>query len=144
MATLTSPRGGLTDQEKAELVAWKHQMAERDRAMEPERNADAVLAELQVSLGTFARMREAAYSARQDARQALKRNPKSFDARQWLAIAEGDILGSEGQIRSAKTAIKEWSKVAERQRSAREARRERERRLDEAERKLKGLGVGLS
>lgn len=142
MTTRTTPTvNGFTEAEKAELHAFKLKMRERDRAAEPQRDADVVLAELQTSLGLFSRMRESAYTTRNDVRARIKRNGTSFDARQWLAIAEADVRTAEAQIRTARAAIAEWSKTAERQHKARAARAERERQLDRAEAKLRGLGL---
>jgi hypothetical protein len=142
MTTHTTPTvNGFTEAEKQELRAFKATMKQRDRAAEPQRDADVVLAELQTSLGIFARTRESAYTTRNDVRARIKRNGTSFDARQWLAIAEADVRTAEAQIRTARAAIAEWSKIAARQRKAREERQERERKLDAAERKLKGLGL---
>lgn len=142
IATL-APGSGLSESDRRHLQEWQAKMKARDAASQPERDAAVVLQELQRTIATFSKIREEAYESRNRLKASVKREggKPNFDSRSYLAFAEGDILAAEAMIRSATAAIKEWAPIAARQRKTREERQERERKLDAAERKLKGLGL---
>ena len=142
-ATPTTPRNGFTAAEKEELRQHMARMRARDRAAEPVRDAAVVVADLQKSLGFYSRMREGGYAQRGVIRDRVKASGgrPSFDSRSWLAIAEADIRTAESSIRQIKAELQTWLEMADPQRKAREERRERDRKLDQAERKLRGLGL---
>lgn len=136
--------GILSPDEKAELRAWRDKMRERDRAMEPQRDAQVVLGELRVALAKAGGLRANGYERRGGAREELRRtSPVAHEARFGLTTEMRQAIGqakvAEAWQRQLKADMREWESIAQEQAKRRREHSEARRREDLEDRRKVGL-----
>lgn len=134
----------LTPDEKQEFRAWRDKMRERDRAMEPERDAQVVLQELRVALAQANGLRARGYERRGAAREQLRRTrPTAHEAcfalNTELREGIGQVRMAEAWARQLNADMREWEAKAADQAERRRERAEQRRREDRDDRRKAGL-----
>lgn len=133
----------LTRDQITEVQAVKLAAKARDAAARPPIDAQAMISELRLTLGRMNKMRDSGWLTRRRVQDTVKAGGGVWNhtARSYRSMSESDIRIAETKIREITATIKQLTPLAERQMKERRERADRIRKIEEADRKLRGLGV---